>query len=200
MHVSWFVTRGTLASDRTGRAEDDPETKSGVDYTADGSGDKAEALRLAQEGTEIAPGAWLTMTLVRSLVANQRYDEATAEIEKRVQDVGVAHVLRILIAAHEGDRVRYQELADIWDRERPSATFWDVIVYAWGGNREAASRRAAEMDQQAFGPVVLWQITHWCTCGAPWDLEATPNFAARIRAGNIAWPPPSPLTFPLKDW
>lgn len=38
MRVSWFVTAGTVASDRTGRAEDDPLTTSGVDYTAAGSG------------------------------------------------------------------------------------------------------------------------------------------------------------------
>ena len=85
-------------------------------------------------------------------------------------------------------------------RERGSPNFWDVIVYAWGGHLAEAGRRAAEIDEKAFGPVLLRQITHCCTCGAPWDLEATPNFAARIRDGNIAWPPPSPLTFPLKDW
>jgi hypothetical protein len=38
MSVAWFVTAGTVASDRTGRAEDDPATNSGVDYTAQGSG------------------------------------------------------------------------------------------------------------------------------------------------------------------
>lgn len=168
--------------------------------TALWAGDKEEALRLAREGTEIAPGAWLTMTLVRTLVANARYDEAAAEIEKRVQEEGLAHVLRTMIAAHEGDRARYEEHLETYLRERGSPNFWDVIVYAWGGHLAEAGRRAAEIDEKAFGPVLLWQITHWCTCGAPWDLEATPNFAARIRDGNIAWPPPSPLTFPLKDW
>jgi hypothetical protein len=34
MRVSWFVTDGVLASDRTGRASDDPATDSSVDYTA----------------------------------------------------------------------------------------------------------------------------------------------------------------------
>jgi len=164
------------------------------------SGNKEEALRLAREGTEIAPGAWLTMTLVRTLVANGRYDEATAEIEKRVQDRGLATVLRILVAAQEGDRAHYEERLEVYLQNRTSPNFWDGIVQAWGGHRAAANEKAAEVDRQAFGPVVLWQMAHWCTCGAPWDLEATPNFAARIRAGNIAWPPASPLTFPLKDW
>ena len=168
--------------------------------TALWAGDKEEALRLAREGTEIAPGAWLTMALVRTLVANARYDEAATEIEKRVQDRGMANVLQILIAAHEGDRGRYEELLEGYLQNRGSPNFWDAIVYAWGGHRAEAGRRAAEIDAQAFGPILLWQITHWCTCGAPWDLEATPNFAARIRAGNITWPPASPLTFPLKDW
>lgn len=38
MRVSWFVTAGTPASDRSGRAEDDPATTSGVDFAPVGSG------------------------------------------------------------------------------------------------------------------------------------------------------------------
>jgi hypothetical protein len=39
-----------------------------------------------------------------------------------------------------------------------------------------------------------------CFCGAPFDLEATPNFKKRIEEAGFDWPPPSPIKFPAKDW
>jgi hypothetical protein len=74
------------------------------------------------------------------------------------------------------------------------------MVYTWSGRRADANRRAAEVDEHYFGPIVLWQAAHWCQCGAPWDLEATPNFAAKIKEASMVWPPITPLSFPLKDW
>ena len=47
---------------------------------------------------------------------------------------------------------------------------------------------------------LLWYYLQWCGCGAPWDLEATPNFAAEVEEGDLPWPPRSPMSFPLKDW
>jgi hypothetical protein len=47
---------------------------------------------------------------------------------------------------------------------------------------------------------VLWQLAQWCQCGSPWDLEVTPNFAAKIEEANMTWPPVTPLSYPLKDW
>ena len=56
------------------------------------------------------------------------------------------------------------------------------------------------MDTHYFGPIVLWGTAHWYQCGSPWELDATPNFAARLEEAKIAWLPKSPLSFPLKDW
>jgi hypothetical protein len=39
-----------------------------------------------------------------------------------------------------------------------------------------------------------------CNCGAPFDLEATPNFARLIDEANLPWPPQSPIDWPLKGW
>jgi hypothetical protein len=38
------------------------------------------------------------------------------------------------------------------------------------------------------------------SCGAPFDLDEPPNFAAKLRDGGPAWPPPPALVYPLKDW
>ena len=47
------------------------------------AGDKVEALRLAREGTQTAPGGWLQMAMIRLLIANGLYDEASRK--SRVQ-------------------------------------------------------------------------------------------------------------------
>ena len=35
-----------------------------------------------------------------------------------------------------------------------------------------------------------------CQCGAPFDLDATPNFKARLAESGLHWPPPQTITYP----
>jgi hypothetical protein len=42
--------------------------------------------------------------------------------------------------------------------------------------------------------------TYFCLCGAPFDLEATPNLAARLDEAGLAWPPVESMRWPLKAW
>jgi len=163
------------------------------------AGDADEALRLAREGTEVAPGAWLTMTMVQALVSNGLHDEALQVIEDDVPGVVLAHVLKILVAAHQGDRERTDRLLVEYS-ELHVGSFFDILVYAWSGGKEEANRRAAEIDEHFFGAMALWQIANWCQCGSPWEFEVTPNYGAKIEEANITWPPKAPLSFPLKDW
>jgi len=39
-----------------------------------------------------------------------------------------------------------------------------------------------------------------CLCGAAFDLDATPNFRARLEEAGWPWPPGKPIDYPLKDW
>jgi tetratricopeptide (TPR) repeat protein len=164
------------------------------------AGDSEEAVRVAREGMDIAPGAWLTMTMVQALVSSGLYDDALRVIENDVSDVYMAHALQLLVAGHRGDKERADRLFTEYKEKGYADTFFDIIVSAWSGNQEEANRRAAEMDEHAFGAMSLWQIANWCQCGSPWDPEVAPNFTAKVREANITWPPRAPLTFPLKDW
>jgi hypothetical protein len=148
---------------------------------------------------EVAPGSWLTMTLVQALVSNGLHDEALLVIENDVPDVDLAHVFQILVATHQGDREKSDQLLADYG-ERHAGDFFDIIVNAWGGRRDEANRRAAEIDEHFFGTMILWQLANWCQCGSPWELESTPNFAAKVQEANMVWPPKTPLSFPLKDW
>ncbi len=164
------------------------------------TGDKETALRIAREGSEVAPGSWLYTILIRALVANGLHDEARQIIDNRIKDRLMALPFMILVAAHKGDRSDYDKLIEQARSELVTDKFWLTIAAAWGGDRETANRLAAEVDQHFSGPTALVQIAQWCDCGAPWDLDATPNFAAKIDEGKLAWPPRPAMAFPLKDW
>jgi len=164
------------------------------------TGDNDEALRIAREGSEIAPGAWLATVLVRALVANGLHEEARRVIDDQIQDVELALPFKVLIAAHEGDQARADALIEQFRATRDRDYFFMNITAAWSGNRNEANRVAATIDQHHFGSMALVSIAHWCDCGAPWNLESTPNFAAKLEESGLAWPPPPALKFPLKDW
>ena len=113
----------------------------------------------------------------------------------------MAELLETLVLAQEGDQVAFDKAyREFLTTESGEELYWPMIVSAWGGHREEANRMAAIIDQHHFGSVTLAQITQWCACGAPWDLEATPMFAAEIEEGNLSWPPKPVMEYPLKDW
>jgi adenylate cyclase len=164
------------------------------------AGDKEEALRVAREGIEVAPGGWLAIALVRALIANGLYEEIDHAIttQFRLKEDGL--IANTMKSAAMGDRnaaTAYFE--GVMEGEYPSS-FWESIYFAWIGDRENANRRAAKIDEHPFGSQSLLLLVYWCACGAPFDLEVTPNYAARIEAAGMPWPPYSPITFPLKDW
>ena len=68
------------------------------------------------------------------------------------------------------------------------------------GNRVEANRMAAQIDKRPYGSLYLSTIARYCLCGAPFDIEQTPNFKLRIEESGITWPPASPLDYPLKKW
>jgi adenylate cyclase len=164
------------------------------------SGDKEEALRLAREGTSIAPGGWLSFQLAVSLTANGHHDEAHQVINDRVEDDYLLPAFHAMVSAHQGDRDSFDESFSPFKSEHPNDYYWLLIMSAWIGDREQANHFAAKIDTHPFGSVTLSMISTWCHCGAPFELSATPNFAARLEGSGLTWPPVSALDFPLKNW
>lgn len=166
------------------------------------AGNNVEALRLAREGSEIAPGTWLSGILIRTLLAHEQYDEARQELTDRVNEEFAAAELGYLIAASEGNRASVELLSQqLKTAIGPDRDFFIRLVYAaWGGDKQEANRLAALIDQHRFGAVTLVQIAQWCGCGMPWELDATPNFAAKLEESGLPWSPPTTMGLPLKDW
>jgi len=76
----------------------------------------------------------------------------------------------------------------------------DLMSAALRGDREVANRIAAKIDSRPFGPMKLAQFVYTCLCGAPFDIETTPEFATSLEDAALLWSPPDTITFPLKDW
>jgi TolB-like protein len=72
----------------------------------------------------------------------------------------------------------------------------DTIGVILSGNRAEANRRAAAYDAQPAGPFILSVLTADALHGAPFDLEATPNFKARLAESGLRWPPPEVIKYP----
>ena len=73
-------------------------------------------------------------------------------------------------------------------------------LHAMLGERAEVNAWAAANDAVPFGFHDLIQTIGLCSCGAPWDLEATPNFARRLEQADFPWPPPAAGHYPLKTW
>jgi hypothetical protein len=103
------------------------------------------------------------------------------------------------IAAAQGDE---QEVNALLERYEPVSVRKSYLMglLAVAGQRERANEIAAELDATPFGYLALMRAVHTCICGAPFDLEATPQLAKRVEDADFEWPPISPVDWPLKDW
>ena len=164
------------------------------------AGDPVSAVEIAQEGDRIAPGAWLNLALFRALLAKGDFKQAEAEIDSRFQTSEEVMTAQIMLAAAQGNSQLAINLFDEFKQDPEASEFWDMIIYAWLGDRKNASLIAAEMDAHPYGPGSMSTLIYWCACGMPWDLESTPIFAQKVKESGLPWPPVSPIKFPLKDW
>ena len=107
---------------------------------------------------------------------------------------------QILREALAGDPALAQQMAEeYWSR--PNVDDWSSLeVAAVVGDRERANELAARIDAHPGSAVVLSIVVLSCFCGAPFDLEATPNYKARIEEAGFPWPPPKRIDYPTKTW
>jgi|GEM_PF-298385 len=163
------------------------------------AGEPDKAIAVALEGNEVAPGDWLSNQLMYALLAKGRFEDADRVVITRLKSDLSAGTANMFIAAARGDRETtdriYTDLQQYGD-----STVWDMIHKAITGRHEMANAVAAELDKDPKNYLSFGIYTVWCACGAPFDLEYTPNFAAKIAEAGLPWPPVSPIDFPLKDW
>jgi len=159
-----------------------------------------EAMAQARQSLARTEHPSLARHLVMALAFKGNGDEATATANGIIRNED--ELLRVLsiLAAIRGDAesaTRHQEsyLGRYGPDDREA-----LVLEASRGNRNDANRLAAAIDARPFGHVVLLQAVYDCLCGAPFDLDATPAFAALLGESGFSWPPAKPFDFPLKDW
>jgi hypothetical protein len=102
--------------------------------------------------------------------------------------------------ARSGDIGGAREAMGQWQAENGPSLRNEININAAIGDRHRANELAAEMDARPGGTMHLLLTMKYCACGAPFDLEATPNFSARVRESGIPWPPATHIRYPAKDW
>lgn len=135
--------------------------------------------------------------MVTSLLMKGEYDKAESYIDASVDNEDRLFQQRAQLSAIRGEReqaIRYFERVDA-----VSGYLEDIIpLLVQTGQQERANAIAADVDARPHGYLVLMQVPSGCRCGAPWDLELTPNFAAKLEEAGLPWPPTSPMNWPLQ--
>ena len=139
---------------------------------------------------------------VQALVMLGKIDEAKAELAKLdpTNENYYRAALLVGLAAGESAASLQARLASV-DRSQSIYKMWgmtDLVAAALTGNRAEANRLAAQIDTQPGGGLVLAVVTTDYLCGAPFDLEATPNFKARLAESGLPWPPAPAMKIPLR--
>jgi TolB-like protein len=161
------------------------------------------ALEIARAGqrllidADLAQGASnVDLSEIFALLALDRGEEARHIAEQSLSPLRLT-LLTVVAAAqlrlNDARAFREEELAGAVDG---ITAFNKLTLYAITGDRQTANTVAAELDRFPAGPMILAAIVRYCTCGAPFDLEATPNFKARLEEAGIPWPPFTAVEFP----
>lgn len=137
---------------------------------------------------------------VLALVAMEQQDEVEALIARSPNDAVMTIGAWFWLSAHRGDAASAEAALELSHGFFATSPGDLMAYYAVLGNREGANRIAAGADANRFGHMVLANAILICYCGAPFDLEVTPNFARMMEESGLTWPPAQPIEWPLKTW
>lgn len=167
------------------------------------SGKPELALQILNEAAKAKGGVPVASGYrVIALAMLHRIDEAKSELSKlnATDEVYYKSAYFVGLTAGESPASIHARLQSV-NRSQSIYKFWgmaDLIAAALSDDRTEANRLAAKIDAQPGGDLVLAVITADYLCGAPFDLEATPNFKARLAEAGLPWPPVPALKLPTR--
>lgn len=166
------------------------------------SGDVPGALATGEQALRTLEGetSWGVRSYVLALMLAGKVSEAKQVAETRIKAENERLIARFMIAALEGDPKAMATLQmDYLSRFGPNDTT-SLVMESLRGRRNEANRLASVIDGRPSGYLSLMQAVFWCSCGAPFDLDATPVFATMLGKSGLEWPPEKAINFPLKSW
>ena len=149
---------------------------------------------------EVGFNAWVDDSRFLALMATGKYVDDPGVLDPNPEGSIFAYPRRLLVHALNNDIAAAREVFEKIPNEPSLNHLSRLIVAAALGEHDTANALASKLDSGIAGPFILVQVISNCYCGAPFDLDATPNFKARIEEANFPWPPPSPINYPAKDW
>jgi TolB-like protein len=164
------------------------------------AGDTRAALQAIEEAENKGLGhPWLDDGRFWALLAAGRVNDPAVR-GPRAKGSIIPYPRQILREALAGDPEVARRMAnDYWSR--PDIDDWSsLVVAAVVGDRDRANRLAARIDRYPGSAVVFSRAVFSCFCGAPFDLEVTPNYKAHIDQAEFPWPPQKRIDYPTKSW
>ncbi len=160
-----------------------------------------KAIELSSDYLEkVAFQPWVEDMRFTALLASSKLHDAAGIYDPNPEGSYFQVPRKLYAYAMENDIARAREIFETAKKDAPVDDMTLLITEASLGNREAANAYASEMDTRFAGPFILAEAVKGCFCGAPFDLDVTPNFKKRIEEAGFHWPPPSPIKYPAKDW
>jgi TolB-like protein len=158
------------------------------------------AVETSRTGKEATSHPAVRNAMTNALLAAGQIDDAEKIVEQEIVSEDTLARYRLLLAMARGDRANSTLLLDELLETQPDLPEFHVQSLAQAGRRDEANALAARIDADPYGYLILMGVPSACMCGAPWDLEVTPNFARLLEDAELPWPPASPINWPLKDW
>jgi TolB-like protein len=169
---------------------------------ANGNGQRALDIQAAARKAVQMTGSLSGAGAAQALMLLGRFDEAERMLDdiRADQQTESYYIARVLLGRARGQAPAavHAKLRGVF-RKPSKFGQWQVaegVEAANAGDRAAANRIAAAMDARPAGPFLLAVFSSSCHCGAPFDLDATPNFKARLAESGLRWPPPETIAFP----
>jgi TolB-like protein len=112
----------------------------------------------------------------------------------------MAYPRQILREALVGDPDIARRMAEDYWSDPDADDQSSLVIAAVMGDRKRANEIAARLDTHLGSPIAFSLIAFTCFCGAPFDLEAAPNYKARLEEAGFTWPPQKIIEYPTKTW
>jgi len=143
---------------------------------------------------------WLDDARYMALIASGQYQNDPDMLSMQPEGSAFQVPRKIFYHAMNNDIETAQNVLDDWLVDNEVDLLHMIMTMAVLGNRDAANSYASEVDRRIGGTLGLAETVKGCMCGAPFDLESTPNYKKRIEEAGFDWPPHSPIKYPAKDW
>jgi len=144
--------------------------------------------------------SWVDDLRFLALLATGHYRDDPSVYESSPEGSFFQLPRRFFVAAMDNDIAGAREILESANEESQLDDMSLLTAKAAMGDREAANAVASKLDARFAGPFILVEVIKNCYCGAPFDLEAVPNFKKRIEEAGLPWPPATIIKYPAKDW